>query len=61
MSGFATVTKNSLLELQLLRGILWLSTFMFPLLLLTVETQNAICNSLLAIFITSWQSLKKIG
>ena len=32
----------------------------FPLLLLTVQVQNKICNSLLTIFTKSWQNLNKI-
>ena len=41
--------------------ILRSSSFMFPLLLITVEVKNAICNSLIAMFTTSWRNLIKIG
>ena len=37
------------------------SSFMFPLLLLTKEVQNTVCNSLLPIVTTSWPNLNKIG
>ena len=34
---------------------------MFPLLLITVEVKNTICNSLITMFTTSWRNLIKIG
>ena len=34
--------------------------FMFSLLLLTVDVQNTICNSLLTIVTTSWQNLNTL-
>ena len=34
---------------------------MFPLLLVTVEGKNTICNSLITMFTTSWRNLIKIG
>ena len=42
---FATVIRNNLLEHQ--HRFLYSSSFMFPLLLLTVEVENTICDSLL--------------
>ena len=41
--------------------ILCSSSFMFPLLLITVEVKNTICNSLITMFITSCRNLIKIG
>ena len=41
--------------------ILRSSSFMFPLLLITVEVKNTICNSLITMFTTSWRNLIKIG
>ena len=41
--------------------ILRSSSFMFPLLLITVEVKNTICNSLITMFMTSWRNLIKIG
>ena len=37
------------------------SSFMFLLLLLTVEVQNTICISLITMFTTIWWNLNKIG
>ena len=34
---------------------------MFPLILITVEVKNTICNSLITMFTTSWRNLIKIG
>ena len=41
--------------------ILRSSSIMFPLLLITVEVKNTICNSLITMFTTSWRNLIKIG
>ena len=41
--------------------ILRSSSFLFPLLLITVEVKNTICNSLITMFTTSWRNLIKIG
>ena len=41
--------------------ILHSSSFMFPLLLITVEVKNTIRNSLITMFTTSWRNLIKIG
>ena len=41
--------------------ILRSSSFMFPLLLITVEVKNTICNSLITMLTTSWRNLIKIG
>ena len=41
--------------------ILRSSSFVFPLLLITVEVKNTICNSLITMFTTSWRNLIKIG
>ena len=41
--------------------ILRSSSFMFPLLLITVEVKNTICNSLITMFTTSWRNLIKTG
>ena len=40
--------------------ILRSSSFMFPLLLITVEVKNKICNSLVIMFTSSWRNLIKI-
>ena len=60
MSAFATLTRNTLLEHQLLTKIFASKIIMFLLLKLTVEVENTISNSLLTIFNTSWQYLNKI-
>ena len=41
--------------------ILRSSSFMFPLLLITVEVKNTIFNSLITMFTTSWRNWIKIG
>ena len=41
--------------------ILRSSSFMFPVLLIIVEINNTICNSLITMFVTSWRNLIKIG
>ena len=41
--------------------ILRSSSFMLPLLLITVEVKNIICNSLITMFTTSWRNLIKIA
>ena len=41
--------------------ILRSSSFMFPLLLITVEVKNTIYNSLITMFTTSWRNLIEIG
>ena len=48
-------------HLHVLDRLLRSRFFIFPLLLLTVEVQNTICNSLLTIVTTSLQNLNKIG
>ena len=50
-----------LCEVNILHGFLRSSCVIFPLLLVKVVAQCTIYNSLLTIFTTSWQNLKKIG
>ena len=59
MSAFATAIWNTLSKHNFSHLILRSSSFMFPLLLITVEVKNTICNSLITMFSTSWQIWSK--
>ena len=61
MSAFATAISNTLSKHQLFTRNFAFKLFHVPLLLITVEVKNAICNSLITMFTTSWRNLIKIG
>ena len=60
MSAFATAIWNTLSKHELFT-LNFAFNFMFPLLLITVEVKNTICNYLITMFTTSWRNLIKIG
>ena len=49
--------QNTIFSHLILRS----SSFMFPLLLITVEVKNTVCNSFITMFTTGWGNLIKIG
>ena len=62
MSAFATaIYEIPYRNINFSHLILRSSSFMLPLLLITVEVKNIICNSLITMFTTSWRNLIKIA